>query len=100
MQDIADSSLLWEEIPHVIKDALGINKLSSSISISLMSLLDMHNRLLRDNLRHFGGYEVRFEGDAFFMVFSSILNAARWCVQCQLGLLSMKWPEELLQHPG
>lgn len=42
---------------------------------------------------------MRFEGDAFFVVFPNIMNAAHWCVQAQLDLLSVMWPEELLKHP-
>ena len=39
-----------------------------------------------------GGYEVKSEGDSFFVAFEDPMQAARWCLAVQTELLTLDWP--------
>ncbi|KAJ9461723.1 Adenylate cyclase [Diplonema papillatum] len=60
--------------------------------------LDLHNALLREEIQRFSGYEVKTEGDAFMVSFSSAVDAVNWCLKVQLELLNLAWPDGLLRH--
>lgn len=79
--DIRESTRLWEKVPNAMRAA---NKL--------------HNQIIRRLLRLHKGYEVKNEGDAFMVVFESILDALKWCKAVQLQLLEAEWPQEILAH--
>jgi predicted ATPase/class 3 adenylate cyclase len=61
--------------------------------------LDLHNQVLRAQLSSTSGYEVKTQGDSFMVVFSSVLDAVRWCLLAQEALLIAPWPEGVLNHP-
>ena len=79
--DIKHSTLLWESNP------------------GMQSAMRLHNHLLRRQLRAIGGYEVKTEGDAFMVTFQSLAAALLWCFTVQLRLLSIDWPQEILDSP-
>ncbi|OZJ04056.1 hypothetical protein BZG36_03569 [Bifiguratus adelaidae] len=78
--DIKNSTFLWETQP-----------------IAMRSAIKTHNSLLRRQLRSVGGYEVKTEGDAFMVCFSSVTSALLWCFTVQLQLLEADWPTEILE---
>lgn len=80
--DVQGSTTQWEKFPDIMAKALRI-----------------HNDLMRSSFPTFGGYEVKTEGDAFMIAFSSTIKAARWCLQTQEKLLQANWPEGLYAHP-
>eukprot|EP01062_Namystynia_karyoxenos_P052908 TRINITY_DN4260_c0_g1_i1.p1 TRINITY_DN4260_c0_g1~~TRINITY_DN4260_c0_g1_i1.p1 ORF type:complete len:513 (+),score=147.27 TRINITY_DN4260_c0_g1_i1:1-1539(+) len=45
------------------------------------------------------GYEVKTIGDSFMVAFDCGLDALRFGLEAQLGLLRQRWPEDLLTHP-
>jgi len=56
-----------------------------------------HNQIMRRLLRIHSGYEVKTEGDAFFVVFQRATDAVRWALAVQLELLeSAEWPREIV----
>jgi adenylate cyclase len=77
--DIKNSTALWEILPSAMR---------SSIQI--------HNELMRRQLRLIGGYEVKTEGDAFMVSFPTCTSALLWCFSCQSHLLDLPWPTEIL----
>eukprot|EP01062_Namystynia_karyoxenos_P066077 TRINITY_DN60099_c0_g1_i1.p1 TRINITY_DN60099_c0_g1~~TRINITY_DN60099_c0_g1_i1.p1 ORF type:complete len:1580 (+),score=353.06 TRINITY_DN60099_c0_g1_i1:98-4741(+) len=79
--DIQGSTTLWGNTPYAMKTALA-----------------QHNALLRHKIRDCDGYEVKTEGDAFMVAFSSPSQALRWCVETQLALLQEEWPQPLLRQ--
>ena len=79
--DIKNSTLLWETNP------------------SMQSAIRLHNLLLRRQMRSIGGYEVKTEGDAFMVSFQSVSAALLWCFSVQMRLLSIDWPQEILDSP-
>jgi len=61
--------------------------------------LDLHDKLMRSALEEYLGYEVKTEGDAFFISFERPEDAIRFCFKIQNELLNVPWPERLYQHP-
>ncbi|KAJ5452763.1 Ras-association [Penicillium cf. griseofulvum] len=80
--DIKKSTGLWEVCPDAMRSAIQI-----------------HNDILRRQLAIFGGYEVKTEGDAFMVAFSTTTAALLWCFNCQNQLLEAEWPTEILDQP-
>lgn len=77
--DIKSSTLLWETYP-----------------IAMRSAIRLHNDLMRRQLRIIGGYEVKTEGDAFMVAFPTVTSALLWCFTIQSALLTVPWPQEIL----
>ncbi|ODQ64709.1 L domain-like protein [Nadsonia fulvescens var. elongata DSM 6958] len=80
--DIQKSTQLWETHP-----------------IAMRSAIKIHNAVMRRQLRIVGGYEVKTEGDAFMVSFSTAPSALLWCLNVQAQLLVAEWPAEILQCP-
>ncbi|RYG60307.1 adenylate/guanylate cyclase domain-containing protein [bacterium] len=76
--DIEGSSALWEA--H--------NKAFSPV-------LEAHNRIMRAAAAKWNGFEVKTEGDAFFLVFSEAADAVNFAVSAQLSLVSHDWSSVL-----
>lgn len=76
--DIKNSTFLWELFPNAMRTAI-----------------KTHNDIMRRQLRIFGGYEVKTEGDAFMVAFPTPTSALVWCLSVQLKLLDAQWPEEI-----
>jgi predicted ATPase/class 3 adenylate cyclase len=55
--------------------------------------LNLHRRLLRDAFERHGGYEVDYEGDAFFVAFARAEDAVAAAVEAQQGLAEADWPD-------
>lgn len=80
--DVQNSTKLWEHAQS------GMNK-----------GLEKHDALMRMLLKQFNGYEVKTEGDAFMVTFFSVLDAVRWCLAVQRGLLDIVWPDGPHRRP-
>ena len=77
--DIKNSTALWEILP-----------------IPMRGGIQLHNQLMRRQLRICGGYEVKTEGDAFMCSFPTVTSALIWCFTTQNALLDLQWPTEIL----
>jgi class 3 adenylate cyclase len=76
--DIESSSKLWEVLPmNIMHDAV-----------------QRHNAILRKLLIKHSGYEVKTQGDSFFVVFSNPSDGIRWSCDVQKELVTEPW------HPG
>jgi len=80
--DIKNSTKLWEKVPK-----------------GMAAAIKEHFRVMRDELRLIGGYEVKNEGDAMMASFSSVPAAMLWCLKVQKLLVTADWPEEILDTP-
>jgi len=78
--DIKNSTTLWEMYPSAMRSAI-----------------KLHNEMMRRQLRHIGGYEVKTEGDAFMVSFPTATSALLWCFAVQMSLLDIPWPAEVLE---
>jgi adenylate cyclase len=81
--DIKKSTSLWETYP-----------------VAMRSAIQIHNELFRRQLGIIGGFEVKTEGDAFMVSFSTATAALLWCFTCQCQLLEAPWPTEILESPA
>lgn len=81
--DVQNSTKLWESNPDAMNEGL-----------------EKHDAMLRELLKLFRGYEVKTEGDAFFVAFFTVLEAILWCCAVQRALLKAEWPEALLKLPA
>jgi class 3 adenylate cyclase len=81
--DVQSSTSLWEKHPDAMDAALAL-----------------HDRLLRELLLLYRGYEVKTEGDAFMVTFFTPVEAALWCLHTQLALCDAQWSDELCAHPA
>ena len=53
---------------------------------SWYQLLENHNRIVREQVRRFGGYEVKSQGDGFMLTFPSARRAVRFAIASQRAL--------------
>ncbi|RUP25516.1 hypothetical protein BC936DRAFT_138831 [Jimgerdemannia flammicorona] len=77
--DIKNSTFLWE-----------------TQYIAMRPAMKAHNSIMRRLLRRCSGYEVKTEGDAFMVCFSSVTSALLWCFYVQMELLQVDWPQQIL----
>eukprot|EP01061_Rhynchopus_euleeides_P046173 TRINITY_DN8666_c0_g2_i1.p1 TRINITY_DN8666_c0_g2~~TRINITY_DN8666_c0_g2_i1.p1 ORF type:complete len:995 (+),score=284.06 TRINITY_DN8666_c0_g2_i1:314-2986(+) len=79
--DIQGSTSVWEATPTAMRKALSI-----------------HNRVIRECIQEFHGYEVKTIGDAFMAAFETVVDAANFALAVQESLLETnEWPPELSQ---
>jgi predicted ATPase/class 3 adenylate cyclase len=60
---------------------------------SYSKALDLHRRLLREAFERHQGYEVDYEGDAFFVAFASAEKAVGAAAEAQRAVADADWPE-------
>ncbi|KAG2378196.1 hypothetical protein C9374_008339 [Naegleria lovaniensis] len=76
--DIQNSTKLWQHDEKTMRASL-----------------EIHDQIMRKNLELYRGYEVKTNGDSFFVAFKSPHDAVLWAMQVQIDLLNAKWPSEL-----
>ena len=59
--------------------------------------LKIHNRVMREVMQMFGGYEVKTIGDAFMIAFETTADGVNFALQVQEKLLAADWPASLLE---
>ncbi|MCW2543596.1 MAG: hypothetical protein JWM40_1148, partial [Frankiales bacterium] len=57
-----------------------------------LAVLEEHNAIVRQAVATHGGYEVKTEGDAFFVTFGDAGQAVEACLEAQLALGAHSWP--------
>jgi hypothetical protein len=78
--DIQGSTALWERYGDGFHDMLG-----------------MHHAVLRNQIAKLQAYEVKTEGDAFMITFSSAASAVHFALQTQRALHQAEWPAQLIE---
>jgi predicted ATPase/class 3 adenylate cyclase len=84
----------------VFTDIQDSTPLGDANRAAMREALHLHDAVLRDLLSTHRGYEFRTEGDAFKVAFESPVDAVKWCLAVQRGLLAQPWPEALLELPN
>ena len=77
--DIRASTSIWENAPAGMHDGLKI-----------------HNRVIREVMEMYSGYEVKTIGDAFMIAFSSTCDGVSFGLSVQERLFEANWPASLL----
>ena len=78
--DIRASTSIWECAPDGMSAGLKI-----------------HNRVMREVMAVFGGYEVKTIGDAFMIAFETTADGVNFALQVHEKLLAADWPASLLE---
>jgi len=73
-------------------DIEGSTRLLEMLGERYLTVLDRHRRIVRDAVAAHGGWEVRTEGDAFFVAFARAGDAVRAAVAAQRALVEQEWP--------
>jgi class 3 adenylate cyclase len=76
----------------LFSDIEGSTRLLEHLGERFSNVLDEHRRIVRGAVVAHGGYEVRTEGDAFFVAFVRASDAVRAAVAAQRGLAARAWP--------
>src|SRR5918999_2524805 len=80
-------------LTFLLTDIEGSTRLVQSLGREgWLTVLELHNRLLREAIHLAGGVEVGTEGDAFFAVFPVASSAVTAAVDAQRALATASWP--------
>jgi adenylate cyclase len=85
-----------DEVTLVFTDIESSTTLWEKASVAMNTALEQHDLTIRTLLSKFRGYEVKTEGDAFFVAFFTVLDAIKWALAVQEALLRLSWPKEIL----
>ena len=80
--DIRSSTWIWEHAP-----------------VGMAAGLRIHNRIIRDVIHMFHGYEVKSIGDSFMVAFATTADGVGFGLKVHELLQTADWPESLLEHP-
>ena len=86
-------SLPTGTVTFFFSDIEGSTRLIQKLGESYPDVLLAHHTVLRQALAEHGGNELRTEGDSFFIVFGSALDACSGAAAAQQALQSHAWPE-------
>ena len=79
-------------VTFLMTDIEGSTRLLADLGTDYARLLGDHHALVRGELARHAGIEVSTEGDSFFCVFPSPVDAVTAAVAVQCGLLAHAWP--------
>src|SRR5687767_14173793 len=76
-------------------DIEGSTRLLQALGVEEYSrLLGEHHRLVRENVLACRGVEIKTEGDSFFVVFPSAVDALTAAPDIQRALAAQEWPQD------
>ncbi len=87
------STLPTGTVTFFFSDIEGSTRLIQQLGERYPQALLAHHALLRDALAANGGHELRTEGDSFFIVFDSALQACAGAAAAQKALQAHEWPD-------
>jgi predicted ATPase/class 3 adenylate cyclase len=79
-------------VTFLFTDIEGSTRVLNALGDAYPAVLDRHHALLREAFDAHGGLEVMSEGDAFFVVFRSPIEAVRAATDAQQALSAEDWP--------
>ena len=80
-------------VTFFFSDIEGSTRLIQRLGERYPDVLLTHHTVLREALAANGGHELRTEGDSFFIVFDSALQACAGAAAAQKALHAQQWPE-------
>jgi predicted ATPase/class 3 adenylate cyclase len=87
------SALPTGTVTFFFSDIEGSTRLIQRLGEGYPQVLLAHHTVLRQALAANGGHELRTEGDSFFIVFDSALQACAGAAAAQKALQSHQWPQ-------
>src|ERR1700737_4429880 len=80
-------------VTFYFSDIEGSTRLIQQLGDRYPEVLLAHHTIQREKLQEHRGHELRTEGDSFFIVFDSALNACAGAAAVQKALSEYRWPE-------
>ena len=87
-------SLPTGTVTFLFTDIEGSTNLARALGDRWPDVLHEHHDILRTAIRSHGGIDLSTEGDAFFAVFTSAVDATAACADAQRGLADHEWPAD------
>src|SRR3989442_312524 len=87
------SSLPTGTVTFFFSDIEGSTRLIQQLGVRYPDVLLAHHTIQREALAANGGHELRTEGDSFFIVFGSALEACAGAAAVQRSLQAHAWPD-------
>jgi predicted ATPase/class 3 adenylate cyclase len=81
-------------VTFLFTDIEGSTNLARTLGDRWTEVLEEHNAILRKAIREHGGLDVRTEGDAFFAVFTSAIDAVAATAEAQREFAAHAWPDD------
>jgi len=81
----------------VFTDVVSSTRLWAQAESSMAVAIEMHNSIARMLVKKHHGFEVKTEGDAFFLSFDRPEDAVAFCTNFRQALVSADWPAQLLE---
>jgi predicted ATPase/class 3 adenylate cyclase len=81
-------------VTFLFTDIEGSTRLARALGDRWPDVLERHHQILRDAILSHNGVEIRTEGDAFFAVFPSAVEAIAATAAAQEALADHGWPED------
>jgi predicted ATPase/class 3 adenylate cyclase len=81
-------------VTFLFTDIEGSTNVARALGPRWSDVLEDHNGILRVAIRDRGGIDLRTQGDAFFAVFTSAVDAVTACVEAQRALAEHPWPPD------
>ena len=79
-------------VTFLFTDIEGSTRLLQTLGEEWRTVLEVHNRLVRDAIREASGFDLRTEGDSFFAVFRTAPAAVTAAAAAQRALAANPWP--------
>jgi predicted ATPase/class 3 adenylate cyclase len=97
--------MVTQELPtgtvtFLFSDIEGSTRLLQELRDGYVDLLQRHHRILRDVIQDHDGAEISAEGDSFFVVFTSPLEAVQAAAQIQRSLADHPFPQPVRVRMG
>jgi predicted ATPase/class 3 adenylate cyclase len=86
------SGLPTGTVTFLFTDVEGSTRLVAALGTEYPAVLERHSAIVREGLSAHGGVEVNTEGDSFFAVFGSAVDAVGAVVEIQRALAAEPWP--------
>eukprot|EP01012_Entosiphon_sulcatum_P063253 TRINITY_DN9041_c0_g1_i1.p1 TRINITY_DN9041_c0_g1~~TRINITY_DN9041_c0_g1_i1.p1 ORF type:complete len:2193 (+),score=293.80 TRINITY_DN9041_c0_g1_i1:284-6862(+) len=80
-----------------IPGAAGLNEQNSQ---TFFAALEVYNRIMRQNLTKYAGFEERNDGDAYCLSFPNVASAFAYCLDVQQRLNAAVWPAKTQELDG
>ncbi|HEY7469906.1 MAG TPA: adenylate/guanylate cyclase domain-containing protein, partial [Acidimicrobiia bacterium] len=81
-------------VTFLFTDIEGSTRMVQALGDAWVGVLEAHNRVIGGAITANSGVVVKTEGDSFFAVFASALDALRAALHAQHGLIAHPWPAD------
>ena len=83
----------------VYTDIEDSTKAADEYPAAMIVVQEVHDRVMRQGIARFAGYEIHTQGDAFEMAFATAVSAVQFCLWAQDQLKNAEWSKLVLRVP-